>query len=188
MTSSNVSMYIVTASLGCDDFVDASKISLLLMDTITLASIPLFDQPLSLRKKEKMYRKYQLVPGGLLVIMLVSFFREMDLLLVPYWADRELEIVQWPPFLLASKVSHISFFWFSPLPNVHPLLEMLVYTLSCILVNGDSLANLCKINIIFLFNLKIESLLKLLFGSVLDYCFFRCNCSFARSLMVNLCD
>nr|GMD67382.1 callose synthase 3-like [Ipomoea batatas] len=30
--------------------------------------------------------------------------REMDLLLVPYWADRELEIVQWPPFLLASKI------------------------------------------------------------------------------------
>ncbi|XP_048140588.1 callose synthase 3 [Rhodamnia argentea] len=31
--------------------------------------------------------------------------REMDLLLVPYWADRELEnITQWPPFLLASKI------------------------------------------------------------------------------------
>ena len=33
--------------------------------------------------------------------------REMDLLLVPYTADRDLNdlnIVQWPPFLLASKV------------------------------------------------------------------------------------
>lgn len=31
-------------------------------------------------------------------------FREMDLLLVPYWADTQLDLVQWPPFLLASKV------------------------------------------------------------------------------------
>lgn len=30
--------------------------------------------------------------------------REMDLLLVPYWADRDLNLVQWPPFLLASKI------------------------------------------------------------------------------------
>ncbi|XP_039159176.1 callose synthase 3 [Eucalyptus grandis] len=31
--------------------------------------------------------------------------REKNLLLVPYWADRELEdIIQWPPFLLASKI------------------------------------------------------------------------------------
>jgi hypothetical protein len=30
--------------------------------------------------------------------------REMDLLLVPYCKDRELNIFQWPPFLLASKV------------------------------------------------------------------------------------
>ncbi|CAA0815271.1 Callose synthase 3 [Striga hermonthica] len=29
--------------------------------------------------------------------------REMDLLLVPYCANRDLEIIQWPPFLLASK-------------------------------------------------------------------------------------
>ena len=28
----------------------------------------------------------------------------MDLLLVPYWADRDLDLIQWPPFLLASKV------------------------------------------------------------------------------------
>lgn len=34
----------------------------------------------------------------------VSIFREMDLLLVPYWADRDLDLIQWPPFLLASKV------------------------------------------------------------------------------------
>ncbi|CAL5428591.1 unnamed protein product [Camellia sinensis] len=30
--------------------------------------------------------------------------REMDLLLVPYWADSELNLIQWPPFLLASKI------------------------------------------------------------------------------------
>lgn len=30
--------------------------------------------------------------------------REMNLLLVPYWADRELDLIQWPPFLLASKI------------------------------------------------------------------------------------
>ncbi|KAJ8467932.1 hypothetical protein OPV22_030484 [Ensete ventricosum] len=30
--------------------------------------------------------------------------REMDLLLVPYWADRELDLPQWPPFLLAGKI------------------------------------------------------------------------------------
>ncbi|XP_059429672.1 callose synthase 3 [Corylus avellana] len=31
-------------------------------------------------------------------------YREMDLLLVPYWADRDLDLIQWPPFLLASKI------------------------------------------------------------------------------------
>lgn len=30
--------------------------------------------------------------------------REMDLLLVPYWADQDLDLTQWPPFLLASKI------------------------------------------------------------------------------------
>ncbi|KAK7401550.1 hypothetical protein VNO78_13118 [Psophocarpus tetragonolobus] len=30
--------------------------------------------------------------------------REMDLMLVPYSADRSLNIIQWPPFLLASKI------------------------------------------------------------------------------------
>ncbi|XP_030953802.1 callose synthase 3-like isoform X2 [Quercus lobata] len=29
---------------------------------------------------------------------------EMDLLLVPYWADPDLDLIQWPPFLLASKI------------------------------------------------------------------------------------
>lgn len=32
----------------------------------------------------------------------------MDLLLVPYWADRDLELMQWPPFLLASKVFSVT--------------------------------------------------------------------------------
>ncbi|KAL7158225.1 hypothetical protein ABFS83_02G128600 [Erythranthe nasuta] len=31
-------------------------------------------------------------------------YREMNLLLVPYRADRELDLIQWPPFLLASKL------------------------------------------------------------------------------------
>lgn len=35
--------------------------------------------------------------------------REMDLLLVPYCKDRELNIFQWPPFLLASKVFSLPF-------------------------------------------------------------------------------
>lgn len=37
--------------------------------------------------------------------------REMDLLLVPYTADRdliELNLIQWPPFLLASKVCELT--------------------------------------------------------------------------------
>lgn len=33
--------------------------------------------------------------------------REMGLLLMPNWADRDLDLIQWPPFLLASKVSNI---------------------------------------------------------------------------------
>lgn len=39
--------------------------------------------------------------------------REMDLLLVPYCKDRELNIFQWPPFLLASKVVHLALIDFS---------------------------------------------------------------------------
>lgn len=31
-------------------------------------------------------------------------FREKELLLVPYVSDQALGVVQWPPFLLASKV------------------------------------------------------------------------------------
>lgn len=38
---------------------------------------------------------------------MVILFREMDLLLVPYWADTQLDLIQWPPFLLASKVCFI---------------------------------------------------------------------------------
>ncbi|KAF7834153.1 callose synthase 5 [Senna tora] len=34
----------------------------------------------------------------------VAFIREMDLLLVPYSSDPSLKIIQWPPFLLASKI------------------------------------------------------------------------------------
>ncbi|KAG9150701.1 hypothetical protein Leryth_008156 [Lithospermum erythrorhizon] len=30
--------------------------------------------------------------------------RELELLLVPYWADPELDLIRWPPFLLASKL------------------------------------------------------------------------------------
>ncbi|GMH11510.1 hypothetical protein Nepgr_013351 [Nepenthes gracilis] len=30
--------------------------------------------------------------------------RERDLLLVPYWADRTFDLIQWPPFLLSSKI------------------------------------------------------------------------------------
>ncbi|KAI8571725.1 hypothetical protein RHMOL_Rhmol01G0141900 [Rhododendron molle] len=30
--------------------------------------------------------------------------REKNLLLLPYWADRDLDLIQWPPFLLASKL------------------------------------------------------------------------------------
>lgn len=47
----------------------------------------------------------------LTIVMLAFIFSEMDLLLVPYWADRELDLVQWPPFLLASKVLLFSFFF-----------------------------------------------------------------------------
>jgi len=41
-------------------------------------------------------------------VNVVMFFREMDLLLVPYWADTQLDLIQWPPFLLASKVCSFS--------------------------------------------------------------------------------
>ena len=56
--------------------------------------------------------------------------REMDLLLVPYCKDRELNIFQWPPFLLASKVFPLDHFIFS-------LLGFKIY-LYCIL-DSDSI-------------------------------------------------
>jgi len=37
-------------------------------------------------------------------VVILLPLREMDLLLVASWADRELDLIQWPPFLLASKV------------------------------------------------------------------------------------
>lgn len=49
----------------------------------------------------------------LITVMFAFIFSEMDLLLVPYWADRELDLVQWPPFLLASKVLFSSLFFSS---------------------------------------------------------------------------
>ncbi|KVI08488.1 1,3-beta-glucan synthase subunit FKS1-like, domain-1 [Cynara cardunculus var. scolymus] len=36
--------------------------------------------------------------------LIISYFREMDLMLVPYSSDPSLKVVQWPPFLLASKI------------------------------------------------------------------------------------
>lgn len=42
---------------------------------------------------------------GMLLNQILSLFREMDLLLVPYSSDPSLKIIQWPPFLLASKAS-----------------------------------------------------------------------------------
>jgi hypothetical protein len=44
-----------------------------------------------------------LPPASLIKVILYKH-REMDLLLVPYCADRDLDLIQWPPFLLASKV------------------------------------------------------------------------------------
>jgi hypothetical protein len=50
--------------------------------------------------------------------------REMDLLLVPYCKDRELDIFQWPPFLLASKVLPLDHFILSLLGSTH----LFIYT------------------------------------------------------------
>ncbi|TKY73835.1 Callose synthase 5 [Spatholobus suberectus] len=41
---------------------------------------------------------------GLRDILFSCFFLEMDLLMVPYSSDPSLKIIQWPPFLLASKI------------------------------------------------------------------------------------
>lgn len=38
-------------------------------------------------------------------------YRERNLLLVPYWADPDLDLIQWPPFLLASKVWGLTSFF-----------------------------------------------------------------------------
>lgn len=46
----------------------------------------------------------------------------MDLLLVPYWADRDLDLIQWPPFLLASKV----YFSVLTILNFDPYLRVLI--------------------------------------------------------------
>lgn len=40
------------------------------------------------------------------------FFREKDLLLVPYSSTSIVSVVQWPPFLLASKVGNLKFLLF----------------------------------------------------------------------------
>lgn len=59
------------------------------------------------------------------------FCRERDLMLVPYSSDPHLNLVQWPPFLLASKVSPLlvtmlnspwiiwgaCIFWEQPMPG-----------------------------------------------------------------------
>jgi hypothetical protein len=39
------------------------------------------------------------------LLWVVTCYRERDLMLVPYSSDPDLKLVQWPPFLLASKVS-----------------------------------------------------------------------------------
>lgn len=36
------------------------------------------------------------------------YCREMDLMLVPYSSDPSIKLIQWPPFLLASKVEAVS--------------------------------------------------------------------------------
>lgn len=55
------------------------------------------------------------------VLRVLVLFREMDLLLVPYWADRELDLIQWPPFLLASKVFFRFRFFYDTLLLACPL-------------------------------------------------------------------
>jgi hypothetical protein len=40
----------------------------------------------------------------MIFLFLKQIVREKDLLLVPYCKDRDMDIIQWPPFLLASKV------------------------------------------------------------------------------------
>ncbi|KAK4760051.1 hypothetical protein SAY87_023182 [Trapa incisa] len=71
--------------------------------------------------KEKYFGKFKEIPSSKekeavkfaqIWNKIISSFRdedlinnnEMNLLLVPYWADRDLDLIQWPPFLLASKI------------------------------------------------------------------------------------
>lgn len=42
----------------------------------------------------------------------ICFFREKDLLLVPYSSTSILSVMQWPPFLLASKVRQLKLLLF----------------------------------------------------------------------------
>ncbi|KAK4359850.1 hypothetical protein RND71_022079 [Anisodus tanguticus] len=46
----------------------------------------------------------ELVLRTLRIELSAHYFREMDLLLVPYSSDPSLKVIQWPPFLLASKI------------------------------------------------------------------------------------
>ncbi|KAK4369795.1 hypothetical protein RND71_009270 [Anisodus tanguticus] len=46
----------------------------------------------------------ELVLLTLRIELSTHYFREMDLLLVPYSSDPSLKVIQWPPFLLASKI------------------------------------------------------------------------------------
>ncbi|KAF5958944.1 hypothetical protein HYC85_000153 [Camellia sinensis] len=46
---------------------------------------------------------YLLIPRAI-VLKVFIYSREMDLLLVPYSSDPSLKLIQWPPFLLASKI------------------------------------------------------------------------------------
>lgn len=51
------------------------------------------------------YSYFCMFSGSYPVVLICSYpCREKDLLLVPYWADRNLDHIQWPPFLLAGKV------------------------------------------------------------------------------------
>ncbi|KAG8485647.1 hypothetical protein CXB51_018869 [Gossypium anomalum] len=64
-----------------------------------------FGQPLSNKEKEaaKFAQLWNKIISSFREEDLISN-KEMNLLLVPYWADRDLDQIQWPPFLLASKI------------------------------------------------------------------------------------
>ncbi|BBH04334.1 glucan synthase-like 12, partial [Prunus dulcis] len=51
------------------------------------------------------FREEDLISDSSSMLWCCLLSREMDLLLVPYWANRDLgHLIQWPPFLLASKI------------------------------------------------------------------------------------